>query len=134
MVGTVVNVVLPFKVRLLKITAVPPAIVPEPAKTTVPAPCVKVLAFVSVPVPAMVSVPPLVITTEPLLDNEVVVMVPLAPKVNDLALLMVTDAGALATAAFIVTAWLIVTADAAGGKALPNQVVVVFQSVAALDI
>ena len=112
-----------------------PEIVPVPANETLPEPRVKVLVpFANVPPAAMFNVPPSVITTEPLLVTVVAVKEPLAPKVSDFVLLIVTEEGTLVAVLLTVTAWLIVTVEPATGTALPNQVVVVFQSVAALEI
>ena len=54
------------------------------------------VAMVKVPAPDQLSVPPLV--------TVVAVNAPLAPKVSDLLLLIVTELGALVTEAFTVTA------------------------------
>ena len=69
MVGTVVKVVVLFIVRLLKVMACVPLIVPVLVKITVPVPAVNVapVLLVSVPVPAKLSVPAPTVRVAPLL-------------------------------------------------------------------
>ena len=92
-VGVVPKFTAPAIVTLLN--PIVPVTVPLPAKATVPAPNVNVLLpFAKVPPEAMFKVPPAVIMSEPLFVKVVAVSAPLAPKVSDFVLLMVTVEGA----------------------------------------
>jgi hypothetical protein len=103
MVEVVPKLTVPASVTLLN--PIVPVTVPVPAKVTVPVPRVKVLdPLANVPPAAMFNVPPSVITTEPLFVTVVAVSAPLAPKVSDFVLLMVTEEGLLVAVPFTVTA------------------------------